>query len=129
MFWERYIGQSQEFWSAMLPEFHAKFPHAAEAGVTAEDVYRYVNKASAGFVRVDADELTYSMHVVLRFEIERALFSGKAQVADLPQLWRDKMRELLGVVPKTDTLGVLQDVHWSDGSFGYFPSYTLGKWG
>jgi carboxypeptidase Taq len=80
LFWERYVGQSPEFWSAMLPEFHAKFPHTAEAGVTADDVYKYINKASAGFIRVDADELTYSMHVVLRFEIERALFSGKAEV-------------------------------------------------
>ena len=75
---------------------------------------------------MDADELTYSMHVVLRFELERALFGGKATVADLPALWNEKMEELLGVVPETDTLGVLQDVHWSDGSFGYFPSYTLG---
>jgi len=126
LFWERYVGQSAEFWSAMLPEFHASFPHTAEAGVTAEDMYKYINKASAGFIRVDADELTYSMHVVLRFEIERALLAGKVQVADLPDLWRAKMKELLGVVPETDTLGVLQDVHWSDGSFGYFPSYTLG---
>jgi carboxypeptidase Taq len=153
----------------MLPEFHAKFPHTA-ATVTAKDMYAFINKASAGLIRVDADELTYSMvgrrrltlgqtrvdcawcqrlrpkcdetlssfgfkfnsrrfimHVVLRFEIERAIFTGEAQVADLPALWKLKMKELLGVVPETDTLGVLQDVHWSDGSFGYFPSYTLGR--
>ena len=124
LFWERYIGQSQEFWKAMLPEFHANFPETKD--VSADDLYRFINKAKAGFIRVDADELTYSMHVVLRFELERALFGGKVSVAELPDLWREKMRELLGVVPETDTLGVLQDVHWSDGSFGYFPSYTLG---
>ena len=126
LFWERYVGQSLGFWRSVLPEFHASFPRTKEEGVTAEDLYRYVNKASAGFIRVDADELTYSMHVVLRFEIERAIFAGEASVAELPSLWRTKMRELLGVVPDTDALGVLQDVHWSDGSFGYFPSYTLG---
>ena len=124
LFWERYIGQSLEFWTAMLPEFHAAFPHTKD--VTAEDMYRFINKASAGFIRVDADELTYSMHVVLRFELERALIGGEVEVSELPKMWKEKMGELLGVVPETDTLGVLQDVHWSDGSFGYFPSYTLG---
>ena len=126
LFWERYVGQSREFWRAMHPAFLDAFPHCAEAGVTAEDLYRYVNKASAGFIRVDADELTYSMHVVLRFEMERDLIGGAVDVAELPDLWRRKMRELLGVVPEADQKGVLQDVHWSDGSFGYFPSYTLG---
>mmetsp|Transcript_13297 Transcript_13297/g.46001 ORF Transcript_13297/g.46001 Transcript_13297/m.46001 type:complete len:562 (+) Transcript_13297:30-1715(+) len=124
LFWERYVGQSEGFWQALLPEFHNCFPHAK--GCTARDVYRYVNKAKAGLIRVDADELTYSMHVVLRFELERALFSGDLAVRDLPSAWKAKMEELLGVVPPNDTLGVLQDVHWSDGSFGYFPSYTLG---
>ena len=126
LFWERYVGQSPEFWSAAFPEFRDAFPDVAEAGVVADDVYRFVNKAKAGFIRVDADELTYSMHVVLRFEIERELIAGRVDVADLPNLWREKMRELLCVMPETDALGVLQDVHWSDGSFGYFPSYTLG---
>ena len=124
LFWERYVGQSPEFWTAMAPKFHENFPETKD--VAADDLYRFINKAKAGFIRVDADELTYSMHVVLRFELERALFGGKATVADLPALWNEKMEELLGVVPETDTLGVLQDVHWSDGSFGYFPSYTLG---
>ena len=126
LFWERYVGQSPEFWSAAFPNFCDAFPDVARAGVVADDVYRFVNKAKAGFIRVDADELTYSMHVVLRFEIERELIAGRVDVADLPNLWREKMRELLGVTPETDALGVLQDVHWSDGSFGYFPSYTLG---
>jgi len=126
LFWERYVGQSPEFWSAAFPEFCDAFPDVARAGVVADDVYRFVNKAKAGFIRVDADELTYSMHVVLRFEIERELIAGRVDVANLPNLWREKMRELLGVTPETDALGVLQDVHWSDGSFGYFPSYTLG---
>ena len=124
LFWERYVGQSPEFWTAMAPKFHENFPETKD--VAADDLYRFINKAKAGFIRVDADEPTYSMHVVLRLELERALFGGKATVADLPALWNEKMEELLGVVPETDTLGVLQDVHWSDGSFGYFPSYTLG---
>ncbi len=94
--------------------------------VTAEDVFRFVNKAKAGLIRVDADELTYSMHVVLRFELEKALFDGSLKVDDLPEAWNEKMHELLGVTPDSDKTGVLQDVHWSDGSFGYFPSYTLG---
>jgi carboxypeptidase Taq len=126
LFWERYVGQSLEFWEANLPAFHENFPVAAEQGVTALDVYRFVNKATAGFIRVDADELTYSMHVVLRFELERALFENELDVDDLPRAWNEKMTELLGVTPETDAKGVLQDVHWSDGSFGYFPSYTLG---
>ena len=126
LFWERYVGQSLGFWEANLPLFHECFPAAKSAGVAAEDVFRFVNKAGAGFIRVDADELTYSMHVVLRFELERALFDGSLDVDHLPDAWNAKMTELLGVTPDTDARGVLQDVHWSDGSFGYFPSYTLG---
>lgn len=112
------------FWTALLDDFHAAFPETKAC--TAEDFYRYVNKCKAGFIRVDADELTYSMHVVLRFEIEELLVAGEVEVDELPKLWRSKMVELLGVEPPTDALGVLQDVHWSDGSFGYFGSYTLG---
>ena len=112
LFWERYVGQSLEFWEANLPAFHENFPVAREQGVTAEDVYRFVNKAKAGFIRVDADELTYSMHVVLRFELERALFENELDVDDLPRACNEKMTELLGVTPETDAKGVLQDVHW-----------------
>ena len=126
LFWERYVGQSRGFWEAVLPIFHENFPAASAAGVTADDLYRFVNKAKAGHIRVDADELTYSMHVVLRFELEQALFDGTLAVDDLPRAWNAKMTELLGTTPETDANGVLQDVHWSDGSFGYFPSYTLG---
>ena len=91
------------------------------------DFYNFVNKVLVdGLIRVDADELTYPLHVCVRFEIEKGLFDGSIAVEDLPRVWNDKMEEYLGVVPPNDTLGVLQDVHWSDGSFGYFPSYTLG---
>ena len=124
LLWERMVGQSRAFWVWATPIVHKYFPHTAEC--TAEDFYRAVNIVRPSLIRVDADELTYSMHVVLRFEIERELIAGRVDVADLPNLWREKMRELLGVTPETDALGVLQDVHWSDGSFGYFPSYTLG---
>ena len=126
LFWERYMGQSLGFWEANLDVFHESFPVCKSQNVTALDIYKCVNKASAGCIRVDADELTYSMHVVLRFELEKALFDGSLEVEDLPAAWNMKMSELLGVTPDTDKIGVLQDVHWSDGSFGYFPSYTIG---
>ena len=81
---------------------------------------------SSSFIRVEADELTYPVHIILRYEIEKSLFDGTLKVKDLPDAWNDKMEEYLGIRPSTDTLGALQDVHWSGGAFGYFPSYTLG---
>ena len=103
LFWERYIGQSQEFWKAMLPEFHANFPETKD--VSADDLYRFINKAKAGFIRVDADELTYSMHVVLRFELERALFGGKVSVAELPDLWRERCGSFSASFPRPTPSG------------------------
>ncbi|KKS28564.1 MAG: hypothetical protein UU89_C0033G0012, partial [Parcubacteria group bacterium GW2011_GWC2_42_11] len=88
-----------------------------------------VNLVEPGFIRVEADELTYTMHIILRYEIENALMDGSLAVRDLPQVWNRKMKELLGIVPPNDTLGCLQDIHWTDGSFGYFPTYTLGAVG
>jgi len=79
------------------------------------------------FIRTESDEVTYNLHVMIRYEIEKGLINGTIQVADLPRIWNEKMEEYLGVVPPTDTLGVLQDVHWAGGSFGYFPTYSLGN--
>jgi carboxypeptidase Taq len=95
--------------------------------VTLEQFYRAINKVQPGFIRVEADELTYNMHVILRFEIEQALLSGSLPVSDVPAAWNDKMKEFLGIVPKTNRDGCLQDIHWAMVGFGYFPTYTLGN--
>lgn len=124
--WENVIGRSLSFWRGRFPALAAAFPTQL-AGVDAEAFYRAVNAVRPSLIRVDADEVTYSLHVILRFELERRIFSGALEVEDLPDAWRTMMRELLGVEPATDAEGVLQDVHWSMGAFGYFPSYALGN--
>ena len=125
LFWERMVGQSEAFWKHCGPILREHLPQTSDCSNA--DFYNFVNKVLIdGLIRVDADELTYPLHVCVRFEIEKGLFDGSIAVEDLPRVWNDKMEEYLGVVPPNDTLGVLQDVHWSDGSFGYFPSYTLG---
>lgn len=95
--------------------------------VDLDRVWRAANRVQPSFIRVDADEVTYSLHVILRFELERALIAGELEVRDLPEAWRAKSDDLFGIVPQTDALGVLQDVHWSAGLFGYFPTYALGN--
>ncbi|KAA8495917.1 Thermostable carboxypeptidase 1 [Porphyridium purpureum] len=123
LFWERCIGQSLEFWEWALPIARKYFPHLEN--VEAQDVYYRLNIVTPSLIRVDADEVTYPFHIILRFEIEMGLMDGSIDIQDLPKIWNEKMQHYLGVVPETDALGVLQDVHWT-GSFGYFPSYTLG---
>ncbi len=125
LLWERMIGQGLSFCDHYLDAFAGMFPQNFQ-GVTAQSLYRAINKSQPSLVRVEADEVTYPMHIILRYEIEKGLFDGTVRVADLPAVWNDKMEECLGIRPPTDTLGVLQDVHWSGGAFGYFPSYTLG---
>jgi carboxypeptidase Taq len=123
--WENMVARSLPFWEHCLPLAQARFP--ALAGVTPKDVFRAVGAISPGLIRVDADETTYNLHIVLRFELERALVRGDLAVADLPGAWNEKSRALLGLTPPSDALGVLQDVHWSSGAFGYFPTYALGN--
>jgi len=123
---ENQVGRSLGYWQVHFPELTRHFPKQLTE-VTAEQFYRAINKVQPSFIRVEADELTYNMHIMLRFELEQLLINGELRVADLPQAWRAKMQELLGVSPKTDTEGVLQDVHWSLAAFGYFPTYTLGN--
>jgi carboxypeptidase Taq len=94
---------------------------------SAEDFYRAINKVQPSYIRVEADELTYNFHIILRFELEQAMLNGDLAPAGLPAAWNDKMQELLGIVPPTDTLGCLQDVHWTRPGFGYFPTYALGN--
>lgn len=125
LFWERMIAQSRSFCSHYLGAFAKVFPENLK-GVSVQAFYEAVNISHPSLIRVEADEVTYPMHVILRYEIEKSLFDGSVTVDELPALWNDKMNEYLGIRPPTDALGVLQDVHWSGGSFGYFPSYTLG---
>ena len=123
---ENQVGRSFGYWQVNFPELVRHFPKQL-TGVTAQQFYRAINKVQPSFIRVEADELTYNMHIMLRFELEQLLINGDLLVADLPEAWRAKMQELLGVVPQTDKEGVLQDVHWSIAAFGYFPTYTLGN--
>jgi len=124
--WENVIGRSRAFWEAMYPVLRSYFPGPLSS-FTAEDFYRAINLVEPSLIRIEADEVTYSLHIIVRFEIERELFHGMLDPAKLPDFWREKMKELLGIQPETDAQGVLQDVHWSMGSFGYFPSYALGN--
>jgi len=124
-FYENIVGRSNEFWQVHFPKFKETFPEQTK-GITVDDMHRAVNKVEASFVRVEADELTYPLHIMLRYEIERMLMSDEVQVSELPELWNKKMVEYLGIEPKNDAEGVLQDVHWSAGLLGYFPTYALG---
>jgi len=124
--WENQVARSRGFWRCFEPRFRALFP-VQTAGVTGDDLYLAINAVTPTLIRVDADEVTYNLHIILRFELERKLFSGELAVRDLPAAWRASARDLLGLDPADDREGVLQDVHWSDGSFGYFPSYCLGN--
>lgn len=124
--WENMVGRSKPFWKAYLPELKKVFPEQL-GDVSLDDFYRAMNKVERTFIRVDADEATYNLHVMLRFELEIALMEGDLAVADLPGAWNEKFEAFLGVVPPNDTKGVLQDVHWSGGMIGYFPTYSLGN--
>ncbi|MCB8922132.1 MAG: carboxypeptidase M32 [Ardenticatenaceae bacterium] len=123
---ENIVGRSRGFWQAHFPKLQEMFPTQL-GGHTAEAFYRAVNKAQPSYIRVEADELTYNFHIILRFELEQAMLNGDLLPADLPTAWNDKMKELLGVVPPTDSQGCLQDVHWTRPGFGYFPTYALGN--
>jgi len=124
--WENHVGRSRAFWEGFLPTVQEHFPQAAD--VTAEEAYEAVNQVyEDNLIRVEADELTYHLHIVVRFEIERALIRGELDVDDVPEVWNDKYEEYLGIRPETDSEGCLQDIHWSHGNFGYFPTYSLGS--
>ena len=124
--WENVVGRSLPFWRWFYPRVQEAFPDHF-AAVSLEQFHRAVNRAQRGFVRVDADETTYGLHVILRFELEQELISGRLSVADLPDAWNTRFHELMGLDVPNDRLGVLQDSHWSGGSFGYFPTYLLGS--
>jgi carboxypeptidase Taq len=124
--WENQVARSRGFWRCFEPRWRELFPRQT-ADLSAEDLYLAVNAVEPTLIRVDADEVTYNLHIILRFEIEKRLFSGELAVRDLPAAWRAASREIVGLEPADDRTGVLQDVHWSDGAFGYFPSYCLGN--
>lgn len=124
-FYENIIGRSKEFWKYFYPEAQKRFKQFE--GVSIEEFYKAINLVEPSLIRTESDELTYSLHVIIRYEIEKALINGEIEVKDLPSIWNKKYKEYLGVEPKNDAEGVLQDMHWSGGSFGYFPSYALGN--
>ena len=124
--WENLVGRGREFWTYALPRFKAHFAGISE-DLNSEEVYFAANEVKPSLIRVEADEVTYNLHIILRFEIERDFMNGRIEVKDLPEIWNTRMQEYLGLTPPNDALGVLQDVHWSMGGIGYFPTYTLGN--
>jgi carboxypeptidase Taq len=124
--WENLVGRSRPFWTFALPIVRSVFPDQFGA-VDEETVYRAANKMHPSLIRVEADELTYNLHIILRFELEREMIHGRLALRDLPEAWNAKMEQYLGLTPPDDAHGVLQDIHWSGGGFGYFPTYALGN--
>lgn len=124
--WENAVGRGRAFWRYALPLVGRVF-HEALGGVGLDDFHFAINRVEPSLIRIQADEVTYNLHVVVRFELERSLLSGDLAVGDLPGAWSEKYRAYLGVAPSNDAEGCLQDVHWSAGLFGYFPTYTLGN--
>jgi carboxypeptidase Taq len=124
--WENLVGRSRPFWRWFYPEVEAAFPDVlADVGV--DDFYRALIRVHPSFIRVDADEVTYGLHVIVRFELEQELITGRLSTEELPQAWNARYAEYLGVDVPEDRVGVLQDVHWAFNGFGYFPTYQLGN--
>ncbi len=123
--WENLVGRTLAFWRYFYPAAQELFP--ALEGVALDAFYRAVNQVQPSLIRVEADEVTYNLHIIFRFELERALIKGDLEVSDLPDAWNDKVRDFLGLTPPDYADGVMQDVHWSGGHIGYFPTYTLGN--
>lgn len=125
LFYENFIGRNENFW---IHNYELLQQHSPEqfSHVALEDFINAINESKPSLIRIEADELTYPLHIMIRYEIEKGLFNGDIKVEDLPQIWNDKYEEYLGIRPENDGEGVLQDVHWSSGLFGYFPSYALG---
>jgi carboxypeptidase Taq len=124
--WENFVGRGRPFWEHSFPLAQEAFTTAL-AGVRLDDFFFAVNDVRPSYIRVEADEATYNLHIILRFELEQALLTGDLPAADVPAAWREKFCALLGLTPPTDAEGCLQDIHWSMGGFGYFPTYTLGN--
>lgn len=123
--WENIVGRSRPFWKRHLPELARRFPEFSD--VPLDTFYRAVNKVQPSLIRVEADEVTYNLHILVRFELECDLLTGGLKAKDLPAAWNAKYKEYLGIEPETDSDGCLQDVHWSSGLIGYFPTYSMGN--
>jgi len=124
--WENVVGRSKGFWIWALPKLQAYFPDEL-GSADVDSFYKAINKVGKSFIRVESDESTYNLHIMLRFELETDMVSGKVKVRDLPEEWNDRFESFFGITPPTDTLGVLQDIHWSMGLVGYFATYALGN--
>lgn len=125
LFWENFVGRNKSFWENQY-ETLKKYASGQFDDVSLDDFYRAINVAGPSLIRIEADEMTYPLHIMVRYEIEKGLFNDQIEVKDLPGIWNEKMKEYVGIEPDNDRNGVLQDVHWSGGDFGYFPSYALG---
>ncbi|WP_252312405.1 carboxypeptidase M32 [Sinobaca sp. H24] len=125
LFWENFVGRHPKFWEKNYELLQTYAPDQF-TGVSLHEFYRAINEAKPSLIRIEADELTYCLHIILRYEMEKQLIEGSLKVKDLPRVWNEKMEEYLGVTPPSNAQGVLQDVHWAFGAFGYFPSYALG---
>jgi len=124
--WENNVGRSMPYWKANFPDLQNIFTENL-SGVSLEDFYKSINKVSPSLIRTSADELTYHFHILIRYEIEKALIEGNIAVGELPEVWNEKYKAYLGVDVPSNSKGVLQDIHWSHGAFGYFPTYSLGS--
>jgi len=123
--YENILGKNMEFWSCFYPKFQETYQELE--GVDLTSFYKAINCVEPSLIRIDADELTYSLHVIIRYEMEKLLINSDIDIDDIPRLWNEKYKEYLGLEPQNDSEGVLQDVHWSGGDFGYFPTYALGN--
>lgn len=124
-FYENILGRNRNFWVPIYEKLGALLPQFKE--ISLDDFYREINHVRNSFIRTEADEVTYCFHIIIRYEIEKAIFRDGVSVQELPALWNQKMQEYLHITPENDAEGILQDMHWSDGSFGYFPTYLLGS--
>ncbi len=124
--WENNVGRSIAFWKGQFPGLQKYFPEQLKDS-SAQDIFSAINVVQPSFVRINADELTYHFHIMIRFEVEKALFENKLQAEDIPAFWNKRYKDYLGIDVPSDAEGCLQDVHWSHGSFGYFPTYSLGS--
>jgi carboxypeptidase Taq len=125
-FFENMLGRSEAFWTPVYPKLINTFKEQLE-DITLSHFIEGINKAKPGLIRTEADELTYSLHIIVRYEIEKMIFNNEVTVEELPAIWNQKYKEYLGIEPVNDSEGILQDIHWSGGSFGYFPSYAIGS--
>jgi carboxypeptidase Taq len=124
--WENLVGRSLPFWKFFYPRLQQVFPSQL-GDVSLDAFYRAINRVQPSYIRVEADEATYNLHIMLRMELEIALMEGSLEVKDLPAAWNQRFEDYIGLTPPNDTIGVLQDIHWSGGMIGYFPTYALGN--